>query len=90
MSSPNPGVPRGLISMHVLVRFFLRTVMLVFFGLASRHGFGPTFEGLLGFATLYCLLAATLRREALFGETLTHFDEAAAYAFLAGLTRLAA
>ena len=44
-------------------------------------------QALLTIAVLYCCLAAAFRREALFADTLTHFDEAAAYGVIAGMTR---
>ena len=90
MSNPSdaPG-PEGLrelaASVQVLMRFCMRIVILGLFALASRQGFGKTLEGLLAFATFYCMVAATLRREALLGPSLTHFDEAAAYTAIACL-----
>jgi hypothetical protein len=36
-------------------------------------------------AAFYCIFAAAVRREQPFGPALTHFDEAAAYAVIAGL-----
>lgn len=90
MSNPtNAPSPDGLrelaASVQVLMRFFMRIVILGLFALASRQGFGRTLEGLLSLATFYCLVAATLRREALLGPMLTHFDEAAGYAAIACL-----
>ena len=89
---PNPSKapgPDGLrelaASVQVLMRFCMRIVILGLFALASRQGFGRMLEGLLAFATFYCMVAATLRREALLGPTLTHFDEAAAYTAIACL-----
>ena len=90
MSNPSdaPG-PDGLrelaASVQVVMRFCMRIVILGLFALASKQGFGRTLEGLLSFATFYCMVAATLRREALLGPTLTHFDEAAAYTAIACL-----
>lgn len=87
---PNSGVPRELASIQVVMRFLLRLVILVLFALASRQGFGNTLEALLALAAFYCMVVATFRRETIFGTTFTHFDEAAAYAVIAGLTRLIA
>jgi hypothetical protein len=72
------------------MRFLLRIVILVLFALAGRQGFGKTLEGLLGLAAFYCTLAGAFRREAIFGDTFTHFDEAAAYAVIAGVAQLLA
>ena len=88
MSNPSdaPG-PDGLrelaASVQVVMRFCMRIVILGLFALASRQGFGRMLEGLLAFATFYCMVAATLRREV--GPSLTHFDEAAAYTAIACL-----
>jgi hypothetical protein len=71
------------------MRFLLRIVILVLFALAGRR-FGKTLEGLLGLAAFYCTLAGAFRREAIFGDTFTHFDEAAAYAVIAGVAQLLA
>jgi len=84
---PNSGI-RDVASLRVVLRFSLRIAILIFFALAGRQGFAATLEGLAGLATFYCVIAATFRREAIFGLTLTHFDEAAAYGVIAGLARL--
>ena len=86
--TPDSGVQRNRASLLVLVRLRLRALVLIVFALASSRGFAPALETLLGLAALYCLLAAIYRRERVFGETLTNFDEAAGYCILAGLARL--
>ena len=84
--SRNPDIPRELASIHVLIRFGLRMVLLGLFASIGSEGFGKTFESLLLLAMLYCVFAAAVRREAPFGPILTHFDEAAACAAIGGLT----
>jgi hypothetical protein len=80
-----PDIPRDFGSVQALTRFFMRLVILSIFAALGSQGFGKTLEGLLAFAVFYCIFAATVRREQPFGPALTHFDEAAAYAVIAGL-----
>ncbi len=90
--APDPGVPSELaVSVYVLIRLSVRLFILVLFALASRQGFGKALEGMLSLATFYCLIVATFRRESMLSPVLTHFDEAAGYAFIAaGLESLIA
>jgi hypothetical protein len=81
----NPDIPRELVSVQVLIRFLLRMVILSVFAALGSQGFAKTLESLLVLATFYCITVAAIRREAPFGPVLTHFDEAAAYAVVAGL-----
>jgi hypothetical protein len=78
-----PEVPRALASIQVVFRFFLRIVILIVLASLGTQGFAKTFETLLAFAVFYCIFVAAIRREMPFGQVLTHFDEAAAYAILA-------
>jgi TRAP-type C4-dicarboxylate transport system permease large subunit len=82
---PNtPDIP-AFESARVLTRFFLRlTILCVFAGL-GHQGFGTALESMLILAVLYCIVAAAVRREHLFGPLLSHFDEAAAYVVVACL-----
>src|SRR5262249_46919963 len=41
------------------------------------QGFGQTFAALLTLSAVFCIVVGTMRREAIFGHTLTHWDEAA-------------
>ena len=81
----NPDIPRELVSVQVLIRFLLRMVILSVLAVVGSQGFGKTLESLLVLAAFYCITFAAIRREAPFGPVLTHFDEAAAYAVVAGL-----
>jgi hypothetical protein len=68
-----------------LARFFLRLIILTLFAALSKQGFGKTLQSMLILATIYCAVAAAIRREQPFAPDLTHFDEAAAYAIIADL-----
>ena len=81
----NPDISRDFGSAQALTRFFMRLVILSIFAALGSQGFGKTLEGLLMWAVFYCIFAAAIRREKPFGPALTHFDEAAAYAVIAGL-----
>jgi hypothetical protein len=80
-----PDIPRDFGSVQALTRFFMRLVILSIFAALGSQGFGKTLESLLVLAVFYCIFAAAVRREQPFGPALTHFDEAAAYAVIAGL-----
>ena len=69
----------------VLVRFTLRLVLVAAFAIASRQGFLRAFGALVLLSATYCLLTGVMRREPVFGQLLTHWDEAAAFALIAGL-----
>ena len=75
---------------RTIARFLLRLFILVFFAAFSTNGFGETLVGMLALATIYCAVAAMVRREATFGPSLGHLDEAAGYAVVGlALLRLA-
>jgi branched-subunit amino acid transport protein AzlD len=76
-------------SAYTLTRLFIRLVIFGIFAAFGPQGFGKTLESLLLLGILYCLVAAAIRREEPFGAALTRFDEAAAYAVVAGLAALA-
>jgi len=44
------------------------------------QGFGRTFAALLALSAVFCVVTGAMRREAIFGPTLTHWDEAVVYA----------
>jgi hypothetical protein len=74
---PQPG------SVAVVLRFGVRMLILLAFASIGTVGFARTLEPMLAMAAIYCCAMAPLRREAPFGPTLTHFDEATAYALCA-------
>jgi hypothetical protein len=72
-------------SIQVLVRFALRAVLLTTFASFSSHGFGKALVSLLTLAAIFCMMVATMRREQPTWSSLSHWDEAAMYATIAGL-----
>jgi len=72
---------------RTIARFLLRLFILVLFAAFSTNGFGEALVGMLALATIFCAVAAVVRREATFGPSLGHMDEAAGYT-LVGLALL--
>jgi hypothetical protein len=73
-------------SIQVLIRFFLRIAVLSVFAALGSVGFTRSMAALLWLSAILCAVAGSLRREALFGSSLTHWDEGVAYAALYCLT----
>jgi hypothetical protein len=67
-------------SRQVLFRFFFRLVLLGTFATFGTRGFAAAFAGLLALSAIFCAVTGAMRREAIFGPELTHWDEAVAYA----------
>jgi hypothetical protein len=80
-----PNLPRELRSTQVLVRFFLRTVILVVFAAFGSIGFGRSLAALLWMSIILGAVIGTIRREPPFGTALNHWDETVAYAALFSL-----
>ena len=80
-----PNVPQQLSSTHVLVRFSVRTLLLVGFATFGNVGFGTSLAALLWMAIILCGVIGVVKREALFGPTLNHWDEGVAYVALFAL-----
>lgn len=78
----SPNMPNDTRSIQVLVRFFLRIAVLSVFAVLGSVGFTRSMAALLWLSTILCVVAGTLRREALFDSALTHWDEGLAYAAL--------
>lgn len=78
--------PAELSNRRVLLRFALRIAIFGCFGAAGKAGFGQTFAQLLTIGTCYCVVTGGLKGEQLLDSVLTHYDEAAAYGLLAGLS----
>lgn len=85
-----PDIPRDIAITRVTIRFFLRMAILICFAFVGRQGFATTLDSLMSLAACYCIVVGGFRREMPLGPTLTHYDEAAAYALTAGLAWLAA
>jgi hypothetical protein len=69
----------------VLFRFVLRLVLLSTFATFGTQGFVTAFAALLALSAVFCAIVGAMRREAMFGPALTHWDEAAAYAVIGRL-----
>jgi hypothetical protein len=82
---PKPTISHELSSSQVLLRFVLRLALLSTFAIFGTQGFGTTFATLLGLSAIFCAVVGAVRREAMFGPVLTHWDEAAAYAVIGRL-----
>lgn len=80
-----PNVPRQLNSNQVMIRFLVRTLLLVGFAAFGSVGFGRSLAALLWMTIILCAVVAAVKRESLLGPTLTHWDEGAAYAALFAL-----
>jgi hypothetical protein len=72
-------------STPVFIRFGVRLAILIALAFVTQIGFAQAFPRLLLLAGLFCSLWAIVRREPMFGPTLTHWDEAAALVVLSGL-----
>jgi hypothetical protein len=82
MEDQRPTIPHQLSSSQVLWRFVLRLLLLTAFATFSSQGFETTFAALLTLSATFCAVVGAMRREAIFGPVLTHWDEAAAYAVI--------
>jgi hypothetical protein len=80
-----PNLPRQLRSTRVLVRFFLRTSILVVFAAFGSIGFGRSLAALLWMAIILSAVIGAMRREPPFDIVLNHWDETVAYAALFSL-----
>jgi hypothetical protein len=83
-----PAIPLQLNSRQVLIRAAFRFALLTALATFSTQGFAQTLAMLLALAAIFCAIVATMRREAIFGRALTHWDEAATYAVLGRLIAL--
>ena len=81
MQTNSKPLPR-VISAQVAVRFALRSATMAALAIFSSHGFGKSFTALIVVCAMFCVPMALARREPVFGATLTHWDECAAYVAL--------
>ncbi len=77
-----PNLPQELRSIQVLVRFFLRMVILTSFAAFGSIGFGRSLAALLWMAAILSAVVGAIRREPTFDKVLNHWDEMMAYAAL--------
>jgi hypothetical protein len=82
---PKLSRKRELAPNQVLVRFFLRMSILVFFAAFASTGFARGLAALLWMTIVLCAVVGAMRREQLFGAALNHWDETVAYAALFAL-----
>jgi hypothetical protein len=66
----------------VLVRFLLRTSILIIFAAFASIGFGRSLAALLWMSIILSVVIGSIRRELPFGIALNHWDETVAYAAL--------
>jgi hypothetical protein len=82
-----PNLSRGLSSIQVIARFFLRVSILAVFAAFASAGFARGLAALLWMSIILCTVIGAMRREAPFGAVLNHWDETVAYAALFALVR---
>jgi hypothetical protein len=71
----------------VLFRILFRLVLLITFATFGSRGFGQAFAALSALSAVFCTVTGAMRREAIFGPALTHWDEAAVYAVAGHVAR---
>jgi hypothetical protein len=69
-------------TIRVVVRFWLRTIILVVFAAFSSVGFDRNMILLLLMSTVLSAVLATIKREEPLAPVINHWDEAIAYAAL--------
>ncbi|THD71493.1 MAG: hypothetical protein E7813_05440 [Bradyrhizobium sp.] len=72
-------------TIRALVRFCLRTSILVIFAAFGTIGFGRSLAALLWMAIILCAVIGTIRREPPFHAALNHWDEMVAFTALFAL-----
>jgi len=75
----DPARPNELQSLHVIVRFTMRIILLSVLSAFIGGSFG---YAMLLVSVYLCVLSALLRREKPLGNALTYWDEAAVYGAL--------
>jgi hypothetical protein len=77
-----PNLPQELRSTQVIVRFFVRMIVMVVFADCGSIGFSRSLAALLGMSTILSAVIGAMRREPLLDAVLNHWDETMAYAAL--------
>ena len=80
-----PDFPQQLTSAQVIVRFWLRMIVLLVFAAFSSIRFDQSLLILLLMSTILSTVLATLKREQPLASVLNHWDEAITYAALSCL-----
>jgi hypothetical protein len=81
-------ISRALSPARVIARFTVRVVLLAACAAFGSVGFGRSLAALLWMSIILCSAVAVLRREALFGAVLNHWDECAAFGALFALVHV--
>jgi hypothetical protein len=79
---PDTNLTREAQTVRVVVRFWLRMIILLVFAAFGSIGFDQTLMLLLVMSTILSAVLATFKREEPFGRVFNHWDEAIAYAAL--------
>lgn len=79
---PDTNLTHEAQTIRVIVRFWLRMIILLIFAAFGSIRFDQTLTLLLGMSTILSAFLATFKREEPFGRAFTHWDEAIAYAAL--------
>ena len=78
----DPNLTREVKSTQVIVRFFLRMIVLLIFAAFGSIGFDRSLTVLLWMSTILSVVLATLEQEEPLDIALNHWDETMAYAAL--------
>ena len=76
---PNTNLTRDAQTIRVIIRFWLRMVILLIFAGFSSIRFDQMLALLLLMSTILSVVLATLKREEPLASALNHWDEAVAY-----------
>jgi hypothetical protein len=79
---PDTNLTREAQTIRVVIRFWLRMIVLFIFAAFSSIRFDQTLMLLLVMSTILSAVLATLKREEPFGPAFNHWDEAIVYAAL--------
>ena len=79
---PDTNLTREAQTIRVVVRFWLRMIVLLIFAAFGSIRFDQTLTLLLVMSTILSAVMATFKREEPFGRAFNHWDEAIAYAAL--------
>jgi hypothetical protein len=79
---PDTNLTREAQTIRVVIRFWLRMIILLVFAAFSSIRFDQTLMLLLVMSTILSAVLAIFKREEPFGRAFNHWDEAIAYAAL--------
>ena len=76
---PFAETPTELSPLRVMLRFVVRTSILLVFASFGTIGFGRSLAALLWMTIILCAVIGAMRRERVFTAGLNHWDEMVAY-----------